>query len=237
MNPDRPNSDADRFNDASITRLREANRLAADIRRAPSSQQTELFTKLAKLTRVEECSTGEAQREEPSSEKRSAMRLDEDVAKVLLATIDEHRLIDGVLRSKAWSHSPEDQEDLGQEIRIKLVSYLAKWRGETSLVGLLRTMAGSLSHDAARKSEIRPHDLYASPPEPTAPARRLSSTVADQERTRVLLLKIAPRYSEPFRLHRLEGHTIAETARLLDKTEGSIRRNIKTAETYLGRLW
>jgi RNA polymerase sigma factor (sigma-70 family) len=152
---------------------------------------------------------------------------------VLLAAIDEHKLIESALQSKAWSHSPEDLKDLGQEIRLKLINYLLRWKGETSLHGLLRTMAGSRSHDLARYLDRRPADPCACLPEPTILAPRLSSLVVDQERMRLALSRLPPRYSEPLTFRYLEGHTVAETARLVGIKEAAMRRILITGRKRL----
>lgn len=139
------------------------------------------------------------------------------------------------LAARCGSHS--QAEDLAQDLFVKIAALDPSLRVE-SPSALLYRMAANLATDqlrSRRRAMARDHawaDLGSSLDGPAVDHATGEQTLASRQDLAALLAAIEnlpPRRREAFRLHKVEGLTCAETARILGVSVKAVERQITAA--------
>jgi RNA polymerase sigma-70 factor (ECF subfamily) len=181
----------------------------------------------------------------PEKEHRSSPPVDEEWVRALKrrepgAWDRLHRLtldrVFGYLMLRV--HRREDAEDLTAEVFAAAVASIDQFRGDAAIVTWLIGIARRKLSDAARHQRRHPEVLEADLPvasaDPAASARTEASSSLDptqaaverREQTaqvRRLVLELPEAQREALWLHCVDGLSLAETARLLGRSEDAVK--------------
>lgn len=133
----------------------------------------------------------------------------------------------------------EEAEDITQETYVKALSYLKENRLRSDLPGFLRSVALNILRDRWRRSKrqgpsVSIHDL--------SMADEAADDIAEQSAIRSTIRKaldgLGPEHRMVIELRIIKGYSTAETARIMNKKEGTVRvilyRALKKLAEILG---
>ena len=152
-----------------------------------------------------------------------------------------------VIRSiaNAYSEDRDDQEDMYQEVSIRLLTREKQYRELGTLRGWVVTLARGVCRNwrtsqAARNSAI---DRYSAefPPEEESDALlddppRLLQYRMFLERLERALAELPRRQARAWRLVHVEGHSVNRAARMMETTPATVRSHIRHARIRLREL-
>jgi len=152
-----------------------------------------------------------------------------------------------VIRSivAAYTKDPDDQDDLYQEVCIRLLTRRESYREMGAMEGWVTTLARGCCRNwcAAQKSRLSATNRYAAQVPPTEefdalfddPSRLLDYRTF-LERLERAVDELPVRQRRAWRLVHTEGHSIDRAARRLRTTNATVRSNIRHARKKLREL-
>lgn len=140
----------------------------------------------------------------------------------------------GIVRARGARLSPEDHEDIVQDVLMAIHARRHTWRTDAPVRPWLYAIARHKVTDAFRRRGVPVHlpiedwqDVLEAAPEPDATAARDSAA---------LLARLDPRAAAIVRALSLEGASTAEVGARMDMTEGAVRVALHRAMKRMMRL-
>lgn len=132
----------------------------------------------------------------------------------------------------------EEAEDITQETYVKVLAYLQDHKASReNLPGFMKTVALNVLRDRWRQKKRRgiPLNIEEINPEETAGMDH-QTAVAQRLQIENALAKISEDQRDILDLRICKGHSVAETARMLGKTEAAVRTSQYRALQALARI-
>lgn len=145
----------------------------------------------------------------------------------------------------AYARDPDDQDDLYQEVSIRLFRRRKSYKEIGAMDGWVTTLARGCCRNwyEARKSRVSAADRYAAQVPPTEESDALlddPSRLLDYqtflERLERAVDELPSRQRRAWRLVHLDGHSVDRAARMLETTAATVRSNIRHARNKLRQL-
>lgn len=169
------------------------------------------------------------------------MTFEEEDDECLRAVLEQYGPL---IRKVAWSHahSVDDQEDLYQEICIRILEKRDQYREQGTMGGWIGTVARNVARDwhAARSAHESAKRSYSIAVVPIEAARRVAE---DPSRllnyseflasVRQALDSLPDRQATAFRLVHIEGHSPREAGRIMNVATATVRSNLRHARKKL----
>lgn len=152
-------------------------------------------------------------------------------------------IIRSVVRS--YARSPDDQEDLYQEVSVRLLTQRSRYEDRGAMPGWVARVTHCACRNwcAARNARKSALDRYAAELIPhdesgallDDPSRLLNYRRFLEGLARALA-EMPPRQAEAFRLVHIRGHSPASAARIMNVRAATVRSNLRHARTRLREL-
>ena len=145
----------------------------------------------------------------------------------------------------AYAEDPDDQDDLYQEVCIRLLTRRKSYKEIGAMEGWVTTLARGCCRNwyEARKSRVSAAERYAAQAPPTEESDALfddPSRLLDYqtflERLERAVDELPSRQRRALRLVHVEGHSVDRAARTLGTTTATVRSNIRHARRKLREL-
>ena len=145
----------------------------------------------------------------------------------------------------AYAQDPDDQEDLYQEVSIRILRRRKSYKEIGAMDGWVTTLARGCCRNwyEARKSRVSAAERYAAQVAPTEESDALfddPSRLLDYrtflERLERAVEELPSRQRSAWRLVHVDGHSVDRAARMLRTTAATVRSNIRHARKKLREL-
>ncbi len=145
----------------------------------------------------------------------------------------------------SYSDDGDDQEDMYQEVCIRLLTRAKHYREQGARRGWITTLARGVCRNwcASREARESAIDRYSAevPPAEESDAllddpSRLLQYRTFLERVEAALEELPRRQAKAWRLVHIEGHSVKRAASIMGTTEGTVRSNIRHARARLREL-
>ncbi len=135
-------------------------------------------------------------------------------------------------------------EDIFQEVFIKVNSNLGEFRGESSIKTWLLRITVNACKDYLKSAYVRRVTMFSEEEENNIPAADTMDEIErkqDDEQIRKALLLLPEKYREVLVCHYFEERSVAETAKVLGLSEGTVKSRLSRARekfrVILEREW